>query len=327
MHFVRLTRKSRRAVVTGAMMMLFGCLLPGAAATAEPPKVVASILPIHSLAAAVMAGVAEPELLVEGAASPHSFSLKPSDARALDEADLVIWVGPGLELFLQRPLANLGEGVRVLTVSELGSLNLLPVRSSGLHVDSDDEDHHHHGHGHHHDDGDKDLHLWLDPANGAAIGRTLAEVLAELDPLSADRYRENAERLTAELGALEEGIQRQLAPYRGQEFLVFHDAYQYFEEAFSLRSAGSIALDPERQPGARRLQQIRDWIGEKEAVCVFAEPQFEPRLLSMLVEGTQARLGQLDPLGATLEPGSEAYVALLGGISDNFAACFEHQQQ
>lgn len=306
-------------------------LLLGKSALAEDPKVVASILPVHSLAAAIMAGVGEPVLLIEGAASPHSFSLRPSDARALEEADLVIWVGEELEISLLRPLQNLGEQARLITLSEIEGMKLLPSRPAGLHRRQNDQaaqveeehegkelrPHSDHVHGEH------DMHLWLDPENAVRAGEAIAEALAELDPQREALYRGNALRLKGELQALASRVAQKLAPFRDKGFLVFHDAYQYFEEAFSLSSSGSLTLGAERQPGARRLQEIRRWIEETNSLCLFAEPQFEPRLLPRLVEGTDARIGLLDPLGAELDPGPTAYTNLIENLASSFAGCFE----
>lgn len=309
-----------------ALASVFFCLLATSAA-AKGPKVVTSIMPIHALAAEVMAGVGAPELLVEGAASPHSFNLKPSDAQALEEADVVIWIGEGLEMFLQRPLANLKEETQVLTLSELEGIHLLPSRGSGLHDEHADDVEGHAHHDYHHVHGPVDPHLWLAPENGIIIANQIAETLVERDPDWADLYRENAQRMTRKLQALESRVQQKLLPFQGYSFLVFHDAYQYFEEAFGLRSGGSITLDAERQPGARRLREIRNWIGEQGPSCVFAEPQFEPRVLHMLVEGTEAQIGLLDPVGATLELGPGAYAALLDGLADGFVDCFAQQSR
>lgn len=309
------------------------CLLLalGNAAAAQAPRVVASILPLHSLTAAVMEGVGEPELLVPGAASPHSFSLRPSDARSLEEAALVIWIGEELELFLEQPLRNLAEEARLVTVSEIAGLKLRASRPAGLHRQAsaldisshqhDDAEEEADPHEHHH--GEHDMHLWLDPRHALLAAEAVAEALVELDPAQEARYRENLKRLKGDLRQLEQRTRARLLPYQDESFLVFHDAYQYFEEAFGLRSAGSLTLGAERQPGARRLQEIRDWIKATGSLCLFAEPQFEPRLLSMLAQETAAEVGVLDPLGADLVPGPAAYVQLIDRLAGSLVECFE----
>lgn len=319
-------------------IFLSGGVLAAAPVSAQSDlDVVASILPLHSLAAAVSEGVGEPSLLLEGGASPHSFSLRPSDARKLADAEVVIWIGEDLELFLQRPLATVAADARVLTVSEIEGITLLPVREAGLHATSeteqrDDHDHNHdhdhshdhdHGNGHDHDhaQGAYDPHLWLDPANARVIATAIAETLADIDPSHAEQYRTNAARLHERLSELETDLRAQLASLRGSAFLVFHDGYQYFEAAFDLPSAGALSLGPERQPGAQRVKAIREWVAAEEAVCLFSEPQFEPRLAQVVVEGTGARLGELDPLGASLEPGPNAYEQLLRALADSLSAC------
>ncbi|WP_366553229.1 zinc ABC transporter substrate-binding protein ZnuA [Aquibaculum sediminis] len=319
----------RLGSVMPAIFMCAGLFAVEPLSAEDSPHVAASILPLHALAGAVSEGVGEPALLLEGGASPHSFSLRPSDARDLADAEVVIWIGEDLELFLRRPLETVAANATVLTVSELEGITLLPVREAGLHStaehdhDNDhDHDHDHDaGHGHDHAHGSYDPHLWLDPANARVIAAAIAETLAEVDPGHTEQYRANAAQLQARLTELEADLRAQLEPLKGATFLVFHDGYQYFEAAFDLPSAGALSLGPERQPGAQRLKEIRAWIAQEEAVCLFSEPQFEPRLARVVVEGTDARLGELDPLGATLAPGPHAYEQLLRALADSLTDC------
>lgn len=299
------------------------CTLAGATgATAEPPTVVASIKPVHALVAGVMHGVASPALLVPGAASPHTYGLKPSDARRLQAADLVFWISPGLETFLIRPLTAIPSTASTIPLAEAEGVVVHATREGGVwerheHEDHAEDEHAEHADGDHdehaeeehaeHEHGETDMHLWLDPENGRAMVGAIAAALGEVDPDNAATYRANAERLAQDLQALDQDLQQRLEPVRDEPFIVFHDAYQYFERHYGLNGAGSITVSPERQPGARRLQEIRARLGEAGAVCVFSEPQFEPALIETVVEGTSARTGVLDPLGADLEPGPELY--------------------
>lgn len=300
--------------------------LPAAAAEetpARPPQVVASVKPLHSLTAAVMAGVGEPHLLVRGAASPHAFALKPSDARALDRADLIVWVGPGLEAFLAKPVQALGGRARSLPLLEAPGVRTLPGRAGGAWEDGHDHDHdgHDHGHDDHDHDSPPDGHIWLDPRNAQAIVAHVADALTALDPANAATYRANAERTRAALAELDREVAARLAPVRGRPFVVFHDAYHYLEDRYGLAAAGAITVSPELRPSASRLRELRARIRELGAACVFAEPQFEPALVRTVAEGTGARTGVLDPEGATLPDGPDLYFALLRFNADALAGC------
>jgi zinc transport system substrate-binding protein len=299
-------------LLAAVLVAMLGAARPARAADA--PLVVASIQPVHALAAAVMAGVGTPALLVHGGGSPHAYSLRPSDARALDAAQVVFWVGPGLELFLRKPLGALAGRARVEALAEAPGVARLPQREGGLwgqHADA------HAGEGH----AAYNPHVWLDPRNAQAMTARMAEVLAQADPSHAATYRANAARLRGRLAALEAELAQRLAPLRGRPYLVFHDAYAYLEARYGLEAVGAIAVTPEQAPGARRVSELRAHIRSSGAVCVFAEPQFQPRLLATLLEGTPARGGVLDPLGAALSPGPELYFALMRGLADSLAGC------
>jgi zinc transport system substrate-binding protein len=294
---------------------LFVALCMLAAPAAAQPRVVASFGPVHSIAAGVMDGIAAPDLLVRGGASPHAYSLRPSEAKLLESADLIVWVGPVYESFLVRPLRNLGGKARRLAWADVAGVAKLKARSGGV-WESDD-----HGHGHAHAKDAIDGHLFLDPANAKALAAALAGELAKLDPANAARYAANAARVAAGLAALDAELAATLKPLADRPFVVFHDAFQYFETRYGLSAAGSITVSPERRPGARRLQSIRDKIRSAKAACVFAEPQFEPSLVRTVVEGTDARTGTLDYAGIGVEAGPGAYAAIMRGLARGFSDC------
>jgi len=301
------------------IILVLLCLAPAGGAYAaqeRAPSVVASIKPIHSLVAAVMEGVGEPRLLVRGGSSPHSYALRPSDARDIDRAQLIVWVGPELESFLKKPLATLGRGAVRLELAEALKGHLLPGREGGVWEEHED-------HGEHEEEGEHDPHFWLDPAVAGRAVDSVASALARIDPAHADRYRQNGERLKARLEVLDGELRRELEPVRDVPFIVFHDGYQYFEKAFSLKAVGSVTVSPERRPGARRIGEIHRKVRELGARCVFSEPQFEPRLVSTLIEGTGAKAGVLDPLGADLPAGPDAYFRMMHGLADSLAACLQ----
>lgn len=299
--------------IAAVMLMLS---LGGMASAAEPPRVVASLPPLHGLAAAVLDGIAEPELLVRSGGSEHGYAVKPSDARALAAADLVIWVGPGLESFLAKPIATLAPPEAVLTVSELPGLTLLPRRTGegwGGHEEEEGAQAHEHG--------PADLHLWLDPENAIAILEAIAERLAAIDPERAEHYRANATEAADAIGALDRALALRLEQVRSVPFLVFHDAYQYLERRYGLRAVGAVAVDPERPPGPRHLAELREHARQTGARCIFAEPQFQPDLVERLRAGTDLRAGLLDPLGAELRLGPGHYASLMEALGESLRTC------
>ena len=337
-------------------------------------NVVASIKPVHSLVAAVMQGVGEPGLIVEGAGSPHNYALKPSQAQMLESAKVVFWVGHQMETFLEKPLETVGAKARAVALIDAHDLIKLEFREGGAfddhdheeeaghddhdhgkkaEADHDDHDHDHekkaeaghddHDHDHDkkakagHDDhdhekkaeagheghahGEFDGHVWLDPVNAKAMVHEIEEALVEADPDNAAKYKANAGKVMARLDALISEVSADLKPVHDKPFIVFHDAYQYFEKRFDVTAAGSITVSPEVMPGAERITEIRAKVKELGAACVFAEPQFEPKLVSTVTEGTQAKSGIIDPLGSALDTGPELYFQLIRNMATSIKAC------
>jgi zinc transport system substrate-binding protein len=274
-------------------------LVAGAASAAPAPRVVVSIQPLHSLVSAVMAGVGEPYLLLRGASTPHGYSLTPADARALSQAALVVWVGEALETTLVKPLGALAAKAVVLEASGAKGVELL-TGSAGDRPDG---------------------HIWLDPRNAAAIAHAAAATLARIDPANAARYTANATALGDRLQDLETELAESLTPVRAVPYVVFHDAYRYFERRFAMNPVGAVAINPERAPGARRIVEIRARLRETGATCVFTEPQFEPAQARIVAEGTEAKIAVLDPLGAGLPPGPDAYFAMLRAMAASLRDC------
>jgi zinc transport system substrate-binding protein len=278
-------------------------LLPAVALSA--PRVVVTIQPLHSLVAGVLGDIAEPLLLIPAAQSPHGYRLRPSDARALNGADLVVWVGNSLETPLTRSIANLSQGATVISALQVDGMALLPTRAGGLHQDDQatgDHDAHHHG--------SYDPHLWLNPVNGIALVTAVSAQLQRLDPDHARRYRNNAAAVSERLRALDRELSASLAPIRERPFLVLHDAFQYLERRYRLNSIGAIAVSPNRRPGARRLAALHRRLRDSGAVCLFSEPQVSTRTIDQLITGTDTRLGSLDPIGTGIPPGPEAYFTM-----------------
>ncbi|MBY5721269.1 zinc ABC transporter solute-binding protein [Rhizobium leguminosarum] len=313
-------------------------LFSGTMRAADAPIVVTSIKPIHSLVSAIMQGVGEPELIVDGSASPHTYNLKPSNARALQDAKVIFWVGPGLEAFLEKPLQALGSDASIAALDDAPGLVKLPFREGGAfeaHDDAPEHDsasgHHEaeathgaeadHDHGHDDDHGAFDTHLWLDPMNAKAMAAMITTTLVAADPANALAYQGNAKALDDRLDALDTEIKSMVAPVKDKPFIVFHDAYQYFEHRYGIRVSGSITVSPETIPGAERVSEIHRKVGELGATCVFAEPQFEPRLVNVVIEGTRAKSGVLDPEAATLKAGPDLYFNLMRGIANSMKDC------
>lgn len=305
------------------LLVLAALLLGSAPAFAEVPKVVATIKPIHSLVAAVMGDLGTPSLIVRGAASPHTYSLKPSEAGALEAADIVFWTGHGMEVFLEDSLSTLAPGATVVELGHVPEIDLLPVREGGMfeaHEHDGEEEHHEHA-AHDHEHGGMDMHMFLDPANAKAMVTAIASTLSEADPKNAAAYAHNAEAERAALDQLQSDLSAKLAPVRDRPFVVFHDAYQYFERAFDLTIAGSITVSPDTMPGADRIAEVREKLKTLSTACVFAEPQFDPRIVDVLIEGTSAGRGTLDPEGADLPEGPDLYPQLLTRLADSLVEC------
>ncbi len=287
------------------------------AAAAETPHVVVSVAPLHSLVSGVMAGLGVPKLLVRGAASPHDTSLRPSDARALTRAQVVIWAGPVLETFLVKAVAVLARNARVVTLTEEASLRRLPLPGSVPGTGAGG------GAGDGARPGAVDPHLWLDPVNARRMVAIFAAVLAETDPDNAEAYRANATRLAERLDALDAELRERLAPVRRVPYLVFHDAYAYVAARYRLNQVGAFAVNPEIRPGARHLSALRRRIRDEGVACVFIEPQFSPALVEAVTGGTAVRVATLDPLGVGLAPGPEAYFRMMRALADNLVACLK----
>jgi zinc transport system substrate-binding protein len=272
--------------------------------------------------------VGSPHLLLPGGASPHAYALRPSDARQLSDARIVFWVGEALETFLERPLATLARKARLVELLEAKGLVRLPLRSGGLwesHAEDsagrkgNEPEDHHQKEDHHHKG--VDAHIWLDPVNARTIVATVAAALIEVDPDNAGQYTANAKALDGRLQVLDSRLKNALQVIKNKPYIVFHDAYQYLERRYGLGAAGAVTVSPGRSPGAKRLIEIRERIRSAKAACVFPEPQFEPRLAQTIIEDTGARIAVLDPLGATLTPGKDAYFTLMEGLASALVRC------
>ena len=292
-------------------------------------KVVTSIKPLHSLASYLMDGVAKPDLIVDGYASPHGFAMKPSHAKMLQNADLIFWVGEDLENFLEKPLNSIAKKAEKIELMEIKGLNVLKFRERNIfdehdHDDGHDDhgkkeddhdDHGHEGHGH----GEFDAHIWLDPINAKAILNEMAEHLIENNPKNEAKYKTNLDKALKDIDKLTIEVMTELN--NSVSSIVFHDAYQYFEKRFNVNVLGAFTVNTDVMPGAEQLAEIREIIEHDKVACVFSEPQFNPDIINAVAKDMKIKTGVLDPLGATLDSGKDLYFKLIRNMSASFKGC------
>ncbi len=289
------------------------------ASRADVPSVATDIAPVQSLVARVMDGLGNPTVIVRAGASPHGYAMRPSEAAALQEADAVFWIGPALTPWLEGAIGTLAPGASVTPLLDTAGTNVLAFRSGarfGVH-DHDAHDDEADAHG------GQDPHAWLDPRNAQVWLDEIAQQLGDLDPENAQTYRANADAARAEIAALEAEVETALAPIRNVPFVVFHDAFHYFEDRFGLTATGAIALGDASDPGPARIAAVRQTVLETGVRCVLSEPAFNPSLVQTVIEGTDARMSVVDPMGADIAPGAAFYPSLLRGVSAALVDCLE----
>ena len=286
-------------------------------------KVVTSIKPLHSLVSYVMDGVGTPDILVDGSSSPHTFQLKPSHATMLQEADIVFWIGEDLESFLETPLESIAKNSRHITLMDSDEIELLKFREKNIfdghdeHGDEhgDEHDDHHDGHAH----GEHDIHFWLDPEIAKTIVKIVTRELSEIDPTNASTYKSNSIKAVNEIDQLISDTRSKINS--NASYVVFHDAYQYFEKRFGVEVVGALTVNPEVLPGAKQLAEIREVIEHENINCLFSEPQFNPSIADTIAKDTGVKAAVIDPLGAELDPGKDLYFDLIGNIATSFESC------
>ena len=340
-----------------------GVAMMGGAAMADTPKVAADIGPVHSLVSRVMQGIGTPDLVVQAGASPHSYSLRPSEAKALQEAQMVFWMGEGLSPWMEGALDTLSSDATIITLLERDETILMEFREGVLfeehdhddhaeHDDHGDEKHDDHGdekhddHGdekhddHKHDDhgdekhddheghddhghGSHDPHAWLSPDNAKIWLNLIASQLSIADPENAGTYFANAAAGRVEIDALKAEVSSLLESIRGKKFIVFHDAYQYFEKTFDISASGAISLGDASKPSPARVAEIQGRIQEESIDCVLSEPQFNKGLVATVMAGSNAKTSVIDPLGVGLTPGPDLYSHLIRSMGKSLVDCFE----
>jgi zinc transport system substrate-binding protein len=303
---------SRIFAVCVAFLLSLGVILPAKAQV----TVLTSIKPLQLIAAAVQEGVGTPDVLLPPGASPHHYALRPSDVRKVAAVDLVYWVGPDMEGFLPRVLQ--GRSKPTVAVQDLPGMHLRRFgEDSHSHADEDDD------HDHDHRPGSLDAHLWLSTVNARVIAQRMASDLASADPANAARYASNAAAFAKRLDALDTRLQARVAGIKGKPYFVFHEAFDYFEQAYGLQHAGVFAVAAEVQPGAQHVAAMRARLKEAGKTCVFSEPPMRPRLAETLTAGLPVKLAELDALGGFNDASATGYEQLLSKLGDDLAGCLE----
>ena len=315
-------------------------------------NVVTTIKPLHSLVSSVMKGIGEPSLIIEGTNNPHTFVFKPSHAEMIEEADIIFWIGEDLEAFMEKPLDSLAEKAQVISFMELSSIEKLKFREKNIfddhdghedeheghededdhgHKDDDHDDDHdghedeHEGHDDDHNDahahahGEFDAHIWLDPVNAKKMVLEIAHELSDLDPNNKVKYEDNANATIKSLDELVDSNKKILS--KDISYVVFHDAYQYFEKRFGVIPAGALTLNPDVLPGAKQIADIQDVINDKGIKCIFSEPQYNPKIIETIGNDMKISTGVMDPLGAYIDAGPSMYSDLINGIANSIKDC------
>ena len=291
-------------------------------------KVVTTIQPLHSLISNVMGNKGKLDLILEGTASPHSFTLKPSHAKMLENADAIFWIDKDLESFLEKPLKSIPKKAKVIHLMDISGLEIHKFREKNIYGGHDDHDKHghkedkhddHDKHGHAHAHGEFDVHIWLDPNNAKVIVKEVANQLATLDSKNSDFYKENSKKTINKLDNLINKIDKSIN--KKASFVTFHDAYQYFEKRFGVEALGALTINTDIQPGAKQIEEIQHLVEDKNIKCIFSEPQFNPKLINMIAKSSGAKTGILDPLGSSYKPGNDLYFNLINDLYENLNKC------
>ena len=313
-----------------------GMAMIGGVAMSDTPKVAVDISPVHSLVSRVMHGVGTPDLIVQAGASPHGYTLRPSEAKALQDAQMVFWMGESLSPWMEGALDTLSSDATIITLLERDETILLEFREGAMfeendhdnhgdekHDDHGDKKHDDHGDEKHEDHGSHDPHAWLSPDNARIWLNLIASQLSIVDPENAGTYFANAAAARSEIEALTIEVNSLLEPVRGKKFIVFHDAYQYFEKAFDLSASGAISLGDASKPSPARIAEIQGRILEESIDCVLSEPQFNKGLVATIMAGSKAKTSVIDPLGVGLKPGPDLYSELIRNMTKTLVDCFE----
>ena len=301
------------------MRFLIALLICAVPARAEI-RVVTDIAPVYALVATVMEGAGSPELIVPQGASVHHHAMRPSEARALAQADVMFWIGPGLAPWLEKPVSTLGADAVEVPLIEAEGVHLLPVREGALFGGGDHDHSHDHGH---EDEEASDPHVWLDPDNGVLFLQVIADALAKAEPENADLFARNAKQGQERLRKIDAEIDEKLGQVRGVPFIVLHDGFHYFEDHFAIEAIGAISGSDAQTPGAARLAELRAAVPDSRLACAFGEPQSGDKLIQTVTEGLDVRTDTLDSLGAKIPLTPALYEVLLISMADSMVRCLK----
>lgn len=293
--------------------------------------VLASVKPLGFIASAVANGVTDTQILVPTGASPHDYSLKLSDIQKVKSADLVLWVGEDVDSFLEKPISQI-DRQKVITIADLAEVKPLLTQAHHEHFHEEGEHDHKHDHKHEHKSGhDHDhenheglstnWHVWYSPAISQIVAQKVADKLIVQFPAKKALIEKNLADFNRTLAEQSDKIKAQLAPFKEKGFFVFHDAYGYFNDAYGLKQTGYFTINPLVAPGAKTLAHIKEEIAEHRVNCLFAEPQFTPKVIESLAKGTEVNVGRLDPIGDGVALGANSYANFLQATADSYAQC------
>ena len=327
--------KQNNKILALVRILIFSVILAGTSSAKAELKVVTTIKPLHSLIANVMEGIGEPALILEGSTSPHSFILKPSHARLLEEADIIFWVGEDIETFMGKPLESIAKNAEKIAFMDLDSITKLPFREENIfkkyeehnHEEHNHEEHNHEEHDEHekhdehdsHGHGEFDAHIWLDPMNAKEMVHEISHELSALDPANKEKYNANADKTIIAINQLIKDTDQTIN--KDARFVVFHDAYQYFEKRFGISSSGALTLNTDVLPGARQISDIQHLIEEEGINCIFSEPQFNPKIIETIAKDTNIQTGIFDPLGANIDSDKYLYFNLISNLANKLKDC------
>ena len=319
--------KQNNKIIALVRILIFSIVFAGTSSTKAELKVVTTIKPLHSLIANVMEGIGEPALILEGGTSPHSFTLKPSHAKLLEEADIIFWVGEDIETFMEKPLESIAKNAEKIAFMDLDSITKIPFREENIfekHEDSDHKEHEEHEEHEEHDShdhahGEFDAHIWLDPMNAKEMVNEISHELSELDPANQEKYNVNADKAIIAINQLINDTDQTIN--KDARFVVFHDAYQYFEKRFGISSSGALTLNTDVLPGAKQISDIQHLIEEEGINCIFSEPQFNPKIIKTIAKDTNIQTGIFDPLGANIVSDKNLYFKLISNLANKLKDC------
>ncbi len=290
---------------------------PSHAAHAKSLKVITTIKPLYSLVASVMGDKGSPELMVKGGLDPHIYRLKPSNIRQIHDSDVIFYIDPNLEVFLKRIFKRKFKNFRAVALAQQKDIRLIPYRTSKIWYRDETVKQNHSK------KGEQDLHIWLDPANARRMVTSIEETLSDLDPENSLTYIQNAQKTIARLYRMEEDIREKLRPLRQKPMIVYHDAFQYFEKSFSLKSVGAIVLKSDQMPSVKHIKTLKNIARKKKVTCVLGTPGAHPRIATVVMSGTNAGFDVVDPLGLYLDIGPDLYFEIMDEMARSIINCQE----